>query len=507
MLLRGGTLLGSRTLWWSGVLLRRRSSVLLGLWAWSWRATLLWRRRRMLLRSGSRPFRHRSLLRSGVLLLCRHRPLLRLRPLLLWSGALLLWLSPLLLRCSSLLHRLCPLLLRSGALLRDVTLLDCGNPTLFVHGSAALLLGCGSAALFVCRCAAFLEGRGTVLLIRLGIGMLSGHGGTYLVGVLLFLDDSRRWGGNRASGSDGANRGNLSRPTVVGCEKLLLILSSRLGHLTLLGERRCVGFVEGCELRGTRANVDAALSTVVADSVLDATVIGDIVVNHRVVIDVGDIAANVRHIAVVVEVVTAPVATEVADADVAKSVVNATVEADVGTPIAAMEAVAMVVITPVWRRPESAVVGGRAPGAGNPVVATVAIGPVTRRPNVVGIGSLGLIVLGERRRRLIGVVDRLLASVLVALILIVVALHDGGRLLLLLIALALLLRGVRGAGAEDLGVGSGGEIGLGRIGVGAGGRGTVVDGGGICRVVGAALAAGEADGQEGRCAEQADGAG
>ncbi len=212
-------------------------------------------------------------------------------------------------------------------------------------------------------------------------------------------------------------------------------------------------------------------------------------------------AAHVGDGSVVVEVVAVPVATEEADADVAEAIVDATVVADVGAPVAGIEAVATAVVAPVGRGPKGTIVGGRAPGAGNPVVAAITPGPVAGGPHVVGIGRGRLIVVGQGRRRLIGIVLGcvvlivvvLIVVALIVVVLIVVALDNGGGLLLALIVFALLLRGVGGVGVENLGglSGCGGEIAVGGIASGA-----VVDGcGGGC-LAGAALATHGAEGEK-----------
>jgi hypothetical protein len=118
--------------------------------------------------------------------------------------------------------------------------------------------------------------------------------------------------------------------------------------------------------------------------------------------------------------------------------------------------------------------------------------------------------LGKRWRGLIGVFgDGILASVFCGLILVVIALDDGGGglllvvfgLLLLLVSFALLLRGVGGVRAEDLGVGSwrgagsGGEIGVGGIGIATGRRGAIVNGLGVCGAGRAIFATHKAEGK------------
>ena len=160
-----------------------------------------------------------------------------------------------------------------------------------------------------------------------------------------------------------------------------------------------MGFTQGSEFGGPRTNVQTTISAVIADSVAGAGSVGSAIVDDGAVVDVGDVA-NVGDGAVVVEVMPVPVAAEVADADIAEAVVDASVEADVRTPITVMEGVAASVVAPVGRRPKSTVVGWGAPYAGNPVVAVCTPGPVTGRPKVVWIGCGWLIVFRKWRRGL-----------------------------------------------------------------------------------------------------------
>jgi len=213
-----------------------------------------------------------------------------------------------------------------------------------------------------------------------------------------------------------------------------------------------VGFVKSGHFGGAGAHVDAAVAAVVAHAILNASAVGDVVVDDGVVVDVGDVAADVGYVAVVVEVIAVPVATEVADADVAEAVINTTVEADVRAPIAVVEAVVAAVVAPVGRCPKRAVVRGWAPCAGNPVVAAVAPAPVAGGPDVVGLGSGRLIVVRERWGRLIGNgVIAGVVGVLALIALVVIGLLDGCGGLLALIAFALLLWLIGRALTHDLG--------------------------------------------------------
>jgi hypothetical protein len=108
--------------------------------------------------------------------------------------------------------------------------------------------------------------------------------------------------------------------------------------------------------------------------------------------DVDDV--NAVDGAVVVEVVAVPIAAIVAISGVAEAVVYAAIEADMKTPVAAIEAPAVVVPAPVSGCPKRSVVGRGAPCAGNPVVACRSPIPVTWSPDVVGRGGFWLLIFG-----------------------------------------------------------------------------------------------------------------
>jgi hypothetical protein len=139
--------------------------------------------------------------------------------------------------------------------------------------------------------------------------------------------------------------------------------------------------------------------------------------------------------------VALPVAAVVAVAGVAKAIVHAAVEADVRAPEAAVKEIAVTEEAPVAGGPQSTVEGRSAPGSGDPVVADGSVSPVAGGPEIVGGGSFGLLVDGERRRRLIGLFESLLAGVYLGLVVV------SGRVVVVILIVVLVGRlGTLGGG-------------------------------------------------------------
>jgi hypothetical protein len=108
-------------------------------------------------------------------------------------------------------------------------------------------------------------------------------------------------------------------------------------------------------------------------------------------------------------VAAAPVAALVAVANVAKTIVDAAIEADILAPVAAVKAVMVVVVAPVAGCPQSAFIGSLNPRAGHPIIVTLIPTPIAGRPEIAIAGSLRLIVVRQRRRSLVSGILRLLA--------------------------------------------------------------------------------------------------
>jgi hypothetical protein len=147
------------------------------------------------------------------------------------------------------------------------------------------------------------------------------------------------------------------------------------------------------QLVRARSRVQAAFTTVETD-----TIHRD-VVDHRPVIDVGDVSlAQVGNRAVVVERSTAPVTALEANTTVSITVVDTTVETYVRAPIAGVPKIDALPPTPVTRSPQQTGRGCQDPGAGHPVIVAVVPSPITWRPDVTNRGAGRLHVHRQRGR-------------------------------------------------------------------------------------------------------------
>lgn len=149
-------------------------------------------------------------------------------------------------------------------------------------------------------------------------------------------------------------------------------------------------------------------SGVVADAA-GAAAEGDVVVAlgkssfHAVAILEGfvdEAAVHVHDGGVVVEAVTAPLASGKADSAVAEAVVYAAVIADVPSPVALMEEEAAMFPTPVAGGPKQARRRRGHPCARNPIVAGLVLieGPVAGSPHQAGFRARRLLIDRQRRR-------------------------------------------------------------------------------------------------------------
>jgi hypothetical protein len=187
------------------------------------------------------------------------------------------------------------------------------------------------------------------------------------------------------------------RASLVLVEELLPVLR-RLPLVLDLGRHgRGAGASHSCNFVRPRPYIEAASAAVVGDPVAHAAI------GNAAVVNVADTWVDAVDGAVVVEVISVPITAVIAQPGVTETVVDAAVEPDIATPVAAVKAVTSAIEAPVAGRPESAIVRRSAPRAGYPVVAAGAPAPVAGRPQIVGVWSLGLIINGQRRGRLVGV--------------------------------------------------------------------------------------------------------
>ena len=234
---------------------------------------------------------------------------------------------------------------------------------------------------------------------------------------------------------DGTRRRNHRWAAFVHVVELLAVFGRRVLILDLCGHRRRSRAAEGCNFCGLRTSGNASTATVVGYA-------GIVVYDDGAVINMSHVDVDSIHRAVVVEVVSVPVATMIAKAGITEAVVNASVETNVEAPIATVEAPAVVIPTPVTGSPECAIVRRSAPRAGDPVVAGGSPIPVAGSPDVVGSGGYWLIVFGQGRRRLVGIFGGSWLAFLVKLI-------EG---LSILIGLVLIRRGRGSLSRRGLGI-------------------------------------------------------
>ena len=168
------------------------------------------------------------------------------------------------------------------------------------------------------------------------------------------------------SGSDVVRRqgfcsDNHCWPAMVDARELLAVLHGLGAVRNLRRQGAHMLLAHGVELTLRGPHVQAAAAAVIADAVVH------VVVDHRGVVDVGDVGGvDVVDRAVVHEAVMVPVATVVAGAGISIAVGDAAIEANVGAPVAGMPAVAVAEEAPPAGGPERADEGSKHPDAGHP---------------------------------------------------------------------------------------------------------------------------------------------
>src|SRR5580698_2354528 len=166
------------------------------------------------------------------------------------------------------------------------------------------------------------------------------------------------------------------RMSVVHGSELAAIGARRILMLALRGHRWGMALMSKLFLRGRRTSRDTAMPAVIADVAA--------VLDNRLLINIVDnVDVHIVHPTVIEKVAAVPVTTGIAGADVTKSVVDSTVEADLRAPVAGIPKIGAVNPTPVTRRPEKTYFGRFHPRARNPEISTIiAVAPVAWRPDI-----------------------------------------------------------------------------------------------------------------------------
>src|SRR5580704_12054805 len=174
------------------------------------------------------------------------------------------------------------------------------------------------------------------------------------------------------------------RMSVVHGSELAAIGARRILMLALRGHRWGMALMSKLFLRGRRTSRDTAMPAVIADVAA--------VLDNRLLINIVDnVDVHIIHPAVIEKVAAVPVTTGIAGADVTKSVVDSTVEADLRAPVAGIPKIGAVNPTPVTRRPEKTYFGRFHPRARNPEISTIiAVAPVAWRPDITIARTNGL---------------------------------------------------------------------------------------------------------------------
>ena len=145
-----------------------------------------------------------------------------------------------------------------------------------------------------------------------------------------------------------------------------------------------------------RSRVNTTIATVIADAVYCRIVVDDRgvvgIVNFR------DI--DVVHRAVVVKAVVVPAPAFITAAEIAVAVIYAAVKANLWAPLTLMESKDSSAPTPVGRRPEKTRFRSQHPGTGDPKIIIPIPGPIARSPDIALLRADGLLIDGQRRRRI-----------------------------------------------------------------------------------------------------------
>src|SRR5580698_3379383 len=135
------------------------------------------------------------------------------------------------------------------------------------------------------------------------------------------------------------------------------------------------------------AGVDPASAAVIAH-IVDGGIVDD-----GLVVNVGNVGfADVIHREVVAEGSIVPISAFIADTTVAEAIVDATVEADMRAPVAAIPGEGAAAPSPITGGPEQAHRGRLHVRTRHPEVAFTPVTPVARRPQISCAGEDGLFI-------------------------------------------------------------------------------------------------------------------
>src|SRR5712691_5309621 len=172
--------------------------------------------------------------------------------------------------------------------------------------------------------------------------------------------------------------GRHCRPAVVHRRPLRTICARYVFVLDLLSS----SFKMMLVLRNPFAFAGARLNSVRPAVVADVIDRGVVHYHGSVVGVVDDRGVDVGHRAVVHKLSSAPFPAPKTHARVAVPVINAAVEANMRSPIAAVPYVKAIGKYPISRRPKETGFRGQDPRSGNPVIAVFAIGPISGSPDI-----------------------------------------------------------------------------------------------------------------------------
>lgn len=212
--------------------------------------------------------------------------------------------------------------------------------------------------------------------------------------AILFLQS--RWRMNVPIGTKWMANHQTGRMALVPIHKLSPVRACIMLILHLRAHGCGVRLAAGRQFRRSGSDLQPAGSAIEADPRASA------VVNcYAAVVDVmhyGNVHIVDRM--VVIEVTTTPVAALVANSDIAKSVVDAAIEADVRSPVATIKSIAVMPESPIARCPERTNIRSLHPRSRDPIVAVGRVTPIAGSPQVSIVGRRRLVVIGQGGRGL-----------------------------------------------------------------------------------------------------------